>query len=70
VARQARGVTTGLRVTGRADVARTSASRLVSLRRATVGPLPIEVPIVAALIQLSKDGTVIQVHPIRHDRTR
>jgi hypothetical protein len=31
---------------------------------------PIDVAIVAASVQLSKDGHVIRVHPIRHDRTR
>ena len=30
----------------------------------------IDVSIVAALVQLSKDGQVIRVHPIRHDRSR
>jgi hypothetical protein len=28
------------------------------------------VTIVAGSVQLSKDGTVIRVHPIRHDRAR
>ena len=28
------------------------------------------VTIVAGSVQLSKDGKVIRVHPIRHDRTR
>ena len=30
----------------------------------------IDVTIVAGSVQLSKDGTVIRVHPIRHDRAR
>jgi hypothetical protein len=30
----------------------------------------VDVAIVAASVQLSKDGQVIRVHPIRHDRTR
>jgi hypothetical protein len=30
----------------------------------------IDVPIVAASVQLSKDGQVIRVHPTRHDRAR
>ena len=30
----------------------------------------IDVCIVAASVQLSKDGQVIRVHPIRHDRSR
>ena len=35
-----------------------------------MGPHPIDVAIVAASVQLSKDGHVIGVRPIRHDRTR
>ena len=31
---------------------------------------PIDVTIVAGSVQLSKDGKVIRVHPIRHDRAR
>jgi len=31
---------------------------------------PIEVTIVAGSVQLSTDGKVIRVHPIRHDRSR
>ena len=31
---------------------------------------PIDVTIVAGSVQLSKDGKVIRVHPIRHDRSR
>jgi hypothetical protein len=30
----------------------------------------IDVSIVAGSVQLSKDGKVIRVHPIRHDRSR
>ena len=30
----------------------------------------VDVSIVAGSVQLSKDGQVIQVHPIRHDRSR
>ena len=30
----------------------------------------IDVSIVAGSVQLSKDGKIIRVHPIRHDRTR
>jgi hypothetical protein len=30
----------------------------------------IDVSIVAGSVQLSRDGTVIRVHPIRHDRAR
>jgi hypothetical protein len=31
---------------------------------------PVDVSIVAGSVQLSRDGTVIRVHPIRHDRSR
>jgi hypothetical protein len=31
---------------------------------------PIDVTIVAGSVQLSKNGKVIRVHPIRHDRSR
>ncbi len=31
---------------------------------------PIDVTIVAGSVQLSKDGKVIRIHPIRHDRAR
>jgi hypothetical protein len=31
---------------------------------------PIDVTIVAGSVQLSRDGKVIRVHPIRHDRPR
>jgi hypothetical protein len=35
-----------------------------------VGAAAIDASIVAASVQLSKDGKVIRVHPIRHDRSR
>ena len=39
--------------------------------RARRGPArPIDVSIVAGSVQLAKDGKVIRVHPIRHDRSR
>jgi hypothetical protein len=31
---------------------------------------PIDVTIVAGSVQLSKDGKLIRVHPIRHDRAK
>ncbi len=31
---------------------------------------PIDVAIVGASVQLSKDGKLIRVHPFRHDRSR
>ena len=31
---------------------------------------PIDVTIVAGSVQLSKDGKLIRIHPIRHDRAK
>jgi hypothetical protein len=71
VARRARDTSAGLTVTRLADGA-----GVVSFAGT---PCPcgrrwartaIDVSIVAASVQLSKDGKVIRVHPIRHDRTR
>ena len=39
-------------------------------RRAALGHASIDVTIVAGSVQLSKDGKVIRVHPIRHDRAK
>jgi transposase InsO family protein len=70
-ARRARDATAGLTVTRLAD-----AAGVVSFAGT---PYPagrrwartaIDVCIVAASVQLSKDGQVIRVHPIRHDRSR
>jgi hypothetical protein len=35
-----------------------------------VGPHHLQVAIVSASLQLSVDGKVIRVHPIRHDRPK
>jgi hypothetical protein len=71
VARRARDATTGLTVTRLADragvVSFAGASYACGRRWARTA---IDVSIVAASVQLSKDGQVIRVHPIRHDRTR
>jgi transposase InsO family protein len=70
-ARRARDATAGVTVTRLAD-----AAGVVSFagtpypagrRRARTA---IDVSIVAGSVQLSKDGQVIRVHPIRHDRAR
>jgi len=71
VARRARDATTGLTVTRLADAAGVvsfaGTSYAAGRRWART---PIDVSIVAASVQLSKDGQVIRVHPIRHDRAR
>jgi transposase InsO family protein len=71
VARRARDATAGLTVTRLADgagvVSFAGTSYTCGRRWARQA---IDVSIVAASVQLSKDGKVIQVHPIRHDRSR
>jgi hypothetical protein len=71
VARRARDATAGLTVTRLADgagvVSFAGTPYACGRRRARQ---PIDVAIVAASVQLSKDGKVIRVHPIRHDRSR
>jgi hypothetical protein len=71
VARRARDATTGLTVTRLADNAGTisfAGTPYAAGRR--WARTAIEVSIVAASVQLSKDGQLIRVHPIRHDRAR
>jgi transposase InsO family protein len=71
VARRARDATTGLTVTRLADVAGVvsfAGTPYAAGRR--WARTAIDVSIVAASVQLSKDGQVIRVHPIRHDRAR
>jgi transposase InsO family protein len=71
IARRARDATKGLTVTRLADGAGTvcfAGSNYAAGRR--WARTPIEVTIVAGSVQLSKDGKVIRVHPIRHDRSR
>ena len=70
-ARRARAATAGLTVTRLANRAGT-----VSFAGTGYQPgrrwarQPVDVWIVAGPVQLSRDGTVIRVHPIRHDRAR
>ncbi len=70
-ARRARDATAGLTVTRLAD-----GSGNVSFAGASYGcgrrwaRQPIDVSIVAGSVQLSRDGKVIRIHPIRHDRSR
>ena len=71
VARRARDATAGLTVTRLA-----SGAGVVSFAGTDYqagrswARQPIDVTIVAGSVQLSKDGKVIRVHPIRHDRSR
>jgi transposase InsO family protein len=71
VQRRARDATVGLTVTRLADN-----SGVVSFAGMPYSAgrrwarQSIDVAIVAGSVQLSKDGTVIRVHPIRHDRSR
>jgi hypothetical protein len=70
-ARRARDATAGLTVTRLADAAGVvsfAGTPYAAGRR--WARTPIDVSIVAASVQLSKDGQVIRVHPIRHDRAR
>jgi transposase InsO family protein len=71
VARRARDATAGMTVTRLADAAGVvsfASSPYAAGRR--WARTAIDVSIVAASVQLSRDGQVIRVHPIRHDRTR
>ena len=71
VARRARDATAGLTVTRLA-----SAAGVVSFAGTDYqagrswARQPVDVAIVAGSVQLSRDGKVIRVHPIRHDRAR
>jgi transposase InsO family protein len=71
VARQARDATKGLTVTRLADgagvVSFAGAPYSAGRRWARQA---VEVSIVAGSVQLSRDGKVIRVHPIHHDRSR
>jgi transposase InsO family protein len=71
VARRARDATTGLTVTRLADGAGvvSFAGTAYACGRMWARQA-IDVSIAAASVQLSKDGKLIRVHPIRHDRTR
>jgi len=71
VARRARDATAGLTVTRLADAAGVvsfAGTPYAAGRR--WARTAIDVSIVAASVQLSKDGQLIRVHPIRHDRAR
>jgi transposase InsO family protein len=71
VVRRARDATTGLTVTRLADgsgVVSFAGTPYAAGRR--WARTAIEVSIVGASVQLSRDGKVIRVHPIRHDRSR
>jgi hypothetical protein len=71
VIRRARDATAGLTVTRLAD-----GSGVVSFAGTSYAAgrmwarQPVDVAIVAGSVQLSRDGMVIKVHPIRHDRSR
>jgi transposase InsO family protein len=71
VSRRARDATAGLTVTrlanGIGTVTFAGTTYTAGRRWART---PIDVTIVAGSVQLSKDGKVIRVHPIRHDRAR
>jgi transposase InsO family protein len=71
VARRARDATAGLTVTRLADAAGVvcfaGTSYACGRRWARE---PVDVTIVAGSVQLSRDGKVIRIHPIRHDRSR
>jgi hypothetical protein len=71
VARRARDATAGLTVTRLADgagVVSFAGTPYACGRR--WARTAIDVTIVAGSVQLSKDGKVIRIHPIRHDRAR
>ncbi len=71
VTRRARDATAGLTVTRLADRAGvvSFAGTSYPAGRGWVRQ-PVDVTIVAGSVQLSRDGKVIRVHPIRHDRSR
>ncbi len=71
VSRRARDATAGLTVTRLANGIGTvtfAGTTYTAGRRWARTPL--DVTIVAGSVQLSKDGKVIRIHPIRHDRSR
>jgi transposase InsO family protein len=71
VARRARDATVGLTVTRLCDASGTLSFAGAPYRagRRWAGQA-VDVAIVAGSVQLSKDGQVIRVHPVRHDRSR
>ena len=71
VARRARDATAGLTVTRLADGAGTVSFAGTPYRCGRHwAHTQVEVSIIAGSVQLAKDGKVIRVHPIRHDRSR
>jgi hypothetical protein len=71
VSSRARDATAGLTVTRLADGAGVvSFAGTPYAARRMWARTPIDVSIVAGSAQLSKDGRLIRVHPIRHDRAR
>lgn len=71
VVRRARDATAGLTVTRLADGAGTISFAGTGYRAGRAwAHTAIEVSIVAGSVQLAKDGKVIRIHPIRHDRSR
>ncbi len=71
VARKARDATAGLTVTRLANGDGTVTFAGTEYRAGRMWARTfIDVSIVAGSVQLSKDGKVIRVHPIRHDRSR
>jgi hypothetical protein len=71
VARRARDATAGLTVTRLADGAGVVCFAGTNYACGRMwARQPIDVTIVAGSVQLSKDGKVIRIHPIRHDRSR
>ena len=71
VARRARDATAGLTVTRLADAHGTVTFAGTTYRAGRMWARTfIDVTIVAGSVQLSKDGQVLRVHPIRHDRSR
>ena len=71
VARRARDATAGLTVTRLANASGTVSFAGTDYQAGRGwARQSIDVSIVAGSVQLSRDGTVIRVHPIRHDRAR
>jgi hypothetical protein len=71
VVRRARDATAGLTVTRLADGAGVVSFAGTSYAAGRMwARTAIDVSIVAGSVQLSKDGKLIRVHPIRHDRSR
>lgn len=71
VSRRARDATAGLMVTRLADGAGVVSFAGTGYQAGRMwARTPLDVAIVAGSVQLSKDGKLIRVHPIRHDRSR